>query len=549
MMPTSLSPDDRALIRSGPMPQAEALLASLLSHGQLNPQVLGELALDLFQAARYGLATMLFANWAEREPGNPEHWSNLGLCLFRQNQAEQARQVMEYALELNPEFFPALSNLCDVYRELGQSDAQLACAERCIRLQPNSALAHNNLGSALWQAGRIDDARSAFEHSLWLAPEYFEARFNIARLDSDGGDHAAAIAFYEQTLRGNILDPRRREVVEHHLSFEYLHAGRLAEGWDLYERGFSPLVPPSLARRPDRQFSVPRWDGRPLPAGQSLLLWREQGIGDELRFLSLLSQLEVGQGRVIIETDSRLVGALQRSFPRYLVRAYLSQIDANSASLSADFDCHLPIGSLPRFLMRSRAIYPKLGGYLQASPWQSGRFAQRLAQNEGKRLIGICWRSHKLSAIRNRKYTALADWVPVLSMPGTRFVSLQYGDCEDELTQIEKQLGMTILRWEDVNLKDDLEAVLGLMQNLDLVISTSTAVLPMAGALGRPAIYVGHSNWMLLGESNCYPWFSSVQPLLAATDSSVASLVPMVAQRLGVLPDARSSAGAARQRH
>ncbi len=532
MMSSSLSPDDRALIRSGPMPQAEALLVSLLRDGQLDRQALGELALDLFEAARYGLATILFAHWAELEPANPEHWSNLGLCLFRQNQAEQARQVIEYALELNPEFFAALSNLCDVYRELGQTDAQLDCAERCARLQPESALAHNNLGSALWQAGRIDEARSAFEHSLRLVPDYFEAQFNIARLDSDSGDHASALAFYEQTLRNDALDPRQREVVEHHLSFEYLHAGRLAEGWELYERGFSPLVPPSLARRPDRQFTVPRWDGRSLSAGQTLLLWREQGIGDELRFLSLLPLLEVGQGSVIIETDRRLVDPLQRSFPQFLVRTYQAQADVGNSVPVADFDCHLPIGSLPRLLMRSRSIYPKLGGYLQASPWQSGRFAQRLASHEGKRLIGICWRSHKLSATRNRKYTNLADWATVLSLPGIAFVNLQYGDCEDELTHIEKQLGITILRWQDVDLKDDIEAVLGLMQNLDLVISPSTAVMPMAGALGVPALYAGQANWMLLGEREHYPWFSSVSMLLADDGQSVSSVLGLVPERI-----------------
>lgn len=545
MMQPSLSPEDRAQIRSGPLPQSEAMLASLLRSGQLNQQALGELALDLFQAARYGLATMLFAHWASLEPENPEHWSNLGLSLFRQNQVDQARQVMEYALELNPEFFAALSNLCDVYRELGQIDAQLGCAERCVGIQPGSAVAHNNLGSALWQSGRIDDAKLAFEHSLRLAPDYFEARFNIARLASDCGDHASALAFYEDSLRGDTLDPRRREVVEHHLSFEYLNAGRLTEGWELYERGFSALVPPSLARRPDRHFAVPAWDGRPLAAGKSLLLWREQGVGDELRFLSLLPQLEVGQGRVILETDRRLVDALQRSFPHFLVRASQAPEGEAGAALAADFDYHLPIGSLPRLSMRSRTIYPKLGGYLKASPWQSGRFAQRLAPYEGQRIVGICWRSHKLSATRNRKYTALADWAQVLSMPGLVFVNLQYGECEEELSIIEKQFGIRILRWQDVDLKDDIEAVLGLMQNLDLVISPSTAVLPMAGALGRPAIYIGHANWMLLGERDCYPWFNSVKPLLAAPENSVASLIPSVAPLISALPEAFTSWNAA----
>lgn len=310
-------------------------------------------------------------------------------------------------------------------------------------------------------------------------------------------------------------------MIEYHLAYEYLVTGRVGEGWDYYERGFASTISPTIARSPNRRFPVPRWDGRRLRKGQRLMIWREQGIGDELRFAALLPMLDVGEGDVVVECDSRLVPAFQRSFPAMAFRGPQLPTEAQRDPPDLDYDFHYPIGSLPKLLMRDRSVYSRLGGFLSASPWQAGRFAQRLSAFEGKRKIGICWRSHKLSSARNKKYTTLADWKDILELKDVVFVSLQYGDVEPEIVAVEESLGIQILRWPDVDLKDDLEAVLGLMQNLDAVVSTSTAVLPLAGSLGRPAILIGHPVWMLLGESDVYPWFKTVIPCLVSEDQAV----------------------------
>jgi ADP-heptose:LPS heptosyltransferase len=99
----------------------------------------------------------------------------------------------------------------------------------------------------------------------------------------------------------------------------------------------------------------------------------------------------------------------------------------------------------------------------------------------------------------------------------------------------EQRFGIKILRWDDVDLKDDLEAVLGLMQNLDLVISPSTAVVPMAGAIGCETIFVGHPTWAMLGEKERYPWSSSVHPVLVDMALPVASGLPEAKRLMGVL--------------
>jgi Flp pilus assembly protein TadD len=511
-------------ISAMPDQQAESVLASALGAGQLDEEGMGELAIDLFRSERYLLAIMLFAAWTELEPSNPEPWSNLGLCLSRNGQHREARTVLEHAYAIRPGFAPALNNLCTVYQYLGEHDLQFANASEAVRLQPTSALAYNNLGTALMDRGQLADAKLAFETSRSIDPANFETEFNLARVASDEGRHAEALAFLESALASPVARDRHlRNMIEYHLSYEYLATGRLAEGWDLYERGFASSISPTIARTPDRRFSVPRWEGQPLAQGQRLMIWREQGIGDELRFASLLPLLDVGEGHVVVECDPRLVPTFERSFPAMQFRSSHYANDGTGKSTLSDYDFHCPIGSLPKYLMRDRRAFSHLGGFLQASPWQAARFAQRLAGHEGKRKIGICWRSHKLGLARDKKYTSLVDWRDIFKLKETVFVSLQYGDVEAEIREAEKSFGIKILRWRDVDLKDDIEAVFGLMQNLDAIISPSTAVLPMAGALGRPTIFVGHPVWWMLGESDVYPWFQSVAPCLVGKDQSVSS--------------------------
>ncbi len=526
-MPIRFSTQQKIILHTGDESEAALLLAPVLQDPNITLPEMGELALQFFQFSRYQLAAMVFAKWIEREPNNPEPWANLGYSLLKQNKPNDALELTQHALSLDSNYFPAQSNLCDIFQQLGQFDQQLAVAQACVEQHAKSCVAHNNLGTALWYNGKVSEAKQAFQNSFKLDPQYFEARLNLGKLLSDEGEHDEATAEFESLLKHHGLNQATQEVLEFYLAFEYLNAGKLQTGWQLYERGFSPHVPTMLARNPVRTFHVPRWQGQALKANEQLLIWREQGIGDELRFLALLQLLKVPQSQWVIETDPRLIDVLQRSFPHAQVRQ--EQTHANALPQGG---YHIPAGSLPSLLMSAENQNSQLAGYLKADAWQVDRFAKRLSEHANKTKIGICWRSHKTSAVRNKKYAALKDWDALLRRPDTCFVSLQYGDAEQEITEMEKSLGISILRWSDVDLKDDLDAVLGLMQNLDQVVSTSTAVVPLAGALGRPTIFLGHASWVLLGQKGSYPWHDSVHPVLVPRNEAVSTGTQAVIEKL-----------------
>ena len=79
---------------------------------------------------------------------------------------------------------------------------------------------------------------------------------------------------------------------------------------------------------------------------------------------------------------------------------------------------------------------------------------------------------------------------------------------------------------------NDFSAVAALIKNLDLVVSISSAVVPLAGAVGTQTICMTRQNWVLLGEKNTYPWFPSVVPVIVPHVEAMAAGLPMVEQRL-----------------
>jgi len=506
---------------------SEHSIGKFLEESQWSLSDLAELSLYLVGEDRSDLAMKVFAKWAEAVPDNPEPWTNLGWCLARQNQIEDAKQVLEYALEINPRYLPAMNNLSEVYQQLGEHDLQLKNCLAAVNQHPKSSLSFNNLGAAFVDLGMFEEAKHAFKTSLLLDPASFEPGFNLAKIASREGDRDLALQYIEQAKNSiNKKNVRQIDLFDLQLGIEYLTCGRLEDGWKLYDKGFSSGIPASLARRPRREFAVPQWQGQALLPNERLMVWREQGVGDELRFGTLLPELQNVSGKVLIECDPRLVDVFQRSLPTFHVRAGPGDSERLGSPEACDYDFHLPMGSLAGLYMQSQEIFTRLGGYLQPSAFQSAKYAQRLSKFDGVRKIGICWRSHQLSATRNKKYTMLEDWDDILSTPNVVFVNLQYGDCEQELVEAERRHGIKIIRWSDTDLKNDLEAVMGLMQNLDLVISPSTAVVPIAGAIGRQTIFVGHPTWVMLGEKDRYPWFSSVHPVLVEKTLPVASGLP-----------------------
>jgi hypothetical protein len=245
-------------------------------------------------------------------------------------------------------------------------------------------------------------------------------------------------------------------------------------------------------------------------------------------FLSCFKDVLKYCDEVILECAPRLLSVMARSFPGVTVRAAAYAPRNFNQSIFHDFDYHIPMGSLPGLYRRSLPDFQYSKPFVITDEGQKKRFKQRLAAFEGKLKVGICWRSGLLSADRNQDYSAIQEWGELLRLPGCVFVNLQYGDCEAELSAVETLFGISIVRWDDLDLKNELDEVFALIECLDVVVTAPTAVHALAGSLGKTTLLMqGVWDWPNLG-TDYFPWYASTRCFTPFIGQSPVATLPQV---------------------
>jgi len=455
--------------------------------------------------------------------------NSVGAAYIQLNLWKAALRVLLQSMALDASYIGTYLNLAKVYYNLQDYKKSLDVSMKAILLDMSNLSIHLNMGAALLSLGYLNEARIAFETCIALDSGSMDARFNLAMINAQEGNRRKAIEDFRACL--SMAEAGSDANINHirfYLGIELLKIGQLEEGWALYEYGFDTFITAFGARAPARQFLVPRWRGQPIP-GQSLLVWAEQGLGDEILFMSCMRDLLASATNVILECDPRLIPVMARSFPSLTVRAAAYDPGNFNASLFNDFDHHIPLGSLAGLYRQTLQDFDRSLPYVVTDTAVKERFSQRLAGFEGKLKIGICWRSGLLNATRNKHYSAIIDWGELLQLENCVFVNLQYGDCEAELLEAEARFGISILRWQDLDLKNDIDDSIALIDCLDLVVTTGTAVHSMAGCLGKPTL-------MMLGEwgygnfgTDYYPWYPNTRCFVPSQGQILAEMIPQVA--------------------
>ena len=520
--------DAELAIKNGQIDKAIRLLDRLVDAAPLNISYRLKRGEAHFIKEDFQTGLRDFAKAVELDHKNIQAVINFGAALIRCNQPHEAKEILDYALELDPNSFDAYINLCNVFQFLHKPDEALRSAMRAIEIRPDHFLAFNNLGTALGDLNLINESREAFQTAHELNPQYLPSIINLAQLHVKQADYEKAQKLYEAALTLKRITPFESDLIRYYLSYLYLQKGMLAKGWDYYDLGFGPLLPVT-ALRSLRKFMQPRWDGNADPT-KRLLVWREQGLGDEIEFSTCFADLLSTGMQTTVECDRRLLSIFQRNYPTLNFRP--ESVGADQMPLFDDFDVQIPVGSLPRIYRRDKANFDKQHTRWSVDSNLSYKFQQRLEPYKNKILVGICWRSGLLRVQRNESYSGLPDWKPLLQRNDIQFVNLQYGDCEDELTAIEQELNISILRWPDIDLKDDLEAVIALIDQLDIVVTVGTAVSSLAGAVGKKCLLLAKRSWIFLGETERYPWYPTVHPLLVQDHELVATRIPDAASMI-----------------
>ena len=420
-------------------------------------------------------------------------------ALLALGRPEEAAQCCRVILKFRPKSAEAFQVLGHSLSDSGQADAAVTAYREALRLNPLLADIRNNLGTALRQAYRLEEA----EQELRLAPAEAASLVNLSSVQKERGAFADA----EATLRRALALAPNDPILHYNWSLLMHLLGRPAEAWDGWEQRFrAGAVPP-------RPFTQPQWLGEPL-GQRTLLVHAEQGLGDVIQFSRYLPLIE---GNVIFEAPPRLIRLLSGN-------PAMPPMAPAGATLPS-FDVVAPLLSLAARMDRPLVAPP----YVFAEAARVAQWRARIG-HAGFR-VGIGWQGFSGRHEDKGRSFPLACFAPLAAIPGIRLISLQRGEGEE-------QLASTALPIETLDGLDhgpdafvDTAAV---METLDLVITSDTAVAHLAGALGRPVWIalrrVPDWRWML--ERTDSPWYPTMRLFRQASDGDWEAVFAAMAQAL-----------------
>lgn len=334
----------------------------------------------------------------------------------------------------------------------------------------------------------------ALKHET-LPKERAKILCNLAGLYVNEGQPERAIQYCDQALAEDI----NNHGAHANRGMACLELGRWVEGWAGWKHTFA------TGDRTKRTYGdIPEWDGTP---GQTVIVWGDQGIGDEIFNASCLAQMQRVCKRVILDCHPRLPALFDRSFPGITVHGtrkdltdlpWLDDCGADAVVALADLFC---------FFRKTEADWGDGAAYLKAE-------RSSLKRSQVMR-IGLSWTGGTKRTRTDLRSLPIDALEPILkARPDAQWFSLQYTpNAAREVCELEERTGIRVAHYPGQVECYDYDQTASFVASLDLIITVCTTVHHLGGALGIPTwtLVPARPSWRYMIARDRLPWYASAR--------------------------------------
>jgi len=427
------------------------------------------------------------------EPDNPVLWNERGQVLHQLKRYDDAFADYGRAIQLRPDCAVFHLGRGNLQLDLQRYDAALESFAQAIALDTELAPAYLSSANIMMERQRLEDALGWCEKSIAAKPDYAPAILLKGNILLHLGRRGDAFASFDAAVAAG---PDYHEAYYHRGSAKLL-TGRFEEGWRDFEHRWK--VADCGFDRPVLQ--APEWRGEPLK-GSSIVVYSEQGMGDTIQFARFLPRLVHAGAKLTFLCHGQLI-RLFRNFAQEM-----EIVPAVEGGRRFDFQCALM--SLPLHLGVGLETVPSEAPYLFAEQDLVAKWRASIGENGFR--IGLCWQGNPLGKIDKGRSIPLEKYRPLAAVPGVRLISLQKNHGLDQLGHLPAGMAVETLGDFDSG-GDAFVDTAAIMQNLDLVITSDTAIPHLAGALGRPTWVALKQipDWRWMVERSDSPWYKSLR--------------------------------------
>ena len=485
-------------------------------------------AMSLHQQGDSAGAEAMYHDVLSIDPNEPNALHLIGVLAWQRDDLDLAEEFVRRAITIHDQAAIYYSNLGGIMRQKGDLPDSIRQYEMALQIDPSHDVARKELGQSLHRYGlaltgqhRWEDVKVLYNRILELEPNNTATLNNLAGILQHQNNRSQALAYYSQAIRA---EPENL-LVRYNRGICYLTEQRLPEGWsdfigtESYWRAMQ-----------DKRINLP-WINHPLWRGEDLqdkkiLLWGDQGIGDEIVYASMVPELIERGAIVTLECNQRLVPLFERAFPSTSVLPR-----ENPPLPDNDFEYQCPGLWLACQLRPVADSFSKQPSFLKADPNKISSLRQRYKVFGKKYIVGLSWFTAS-PAWGLARSIPLPDMLRDLDLANTLIIDMQYGntgEAWDEAQHVFPEL--TVFHDPYVDQFLDMDMFAAQVAACDAVYTISNTTSHVAGALGVPAVVLMSDiglTWYWFAAGNKSPWYPSLHLLRPGDPDRLKSAASLV---------------------
>jgi len=432
---------------------------------------------------------------------------DLGFAHYRAGENDNAMRIVNEVLDIDPKRFEAIILLGSLVQRADAWGHSEYIFRRAVALFPDRWEAWSGLASGIKSVERWREAISIFEKVIEMNPKDTCALTNMSCTYNEAGQYEEAIKCAEKSL--SLHDAPENAIAAHDgIAMACMGLEDWGRAWDENEYSLGAKFRKEIVYGDEE-----RWDGT---KGKTVIVYGEQGLGDEIFYCSVIPDAIKDCKKVIIDCDRRLEGLFRRSFPRAIVYG--------TRRLVADWpnhhtwDARCAMAGLSRFYRRTKDSFPGTA-FLKPDPVRSEQWKHTF---KGKKKIGIAFRGGNKYTNRNNRTIPLEAFRPLRGLGD--LVSLEYSKFDYGKFPVEQ--------YDFATMAEDYDNTAALVANLDFIVTTATSVVHLAGGLGIPC-YVLNCEYPAWRYANNMPWYDCVEliPWQGSWEKGIEAVLKLIEEK------------------
>ena len=458
--------------------EAKKLFERVVQIDSNNIEAHYNLALSYYKLGEFNNSINCYEKVIQIDSKHIDAYHNLGALLSELGDFKKAKACYEKLIKIDSNQADVHYNLGNVFKELEEIKKAKSCYEKAIQINPKHELAHNNLGIIFYKLKELQKAIICHEKAITIKPNYADGHHNLGIVLSELGYFIKAKNYYEKAIQ---INPKHIQA-NYSLGLLLLENGYYEKGFEKYE--WRKKFP--FKSYDTKNLTSLEWQGEDLN-NKTILILSEQGWGDIIQFSRYLYILEK-------EYSVNIIFRTKKKIMHFFNNDNFKVISEEEPIPKHEFYKHLM--SLPKIFYKKTKTFPNQINYIPENKKIFSKWKNQLQKIKGLK-VGIYWQGRKTYSKDHLRSISLNQFEQLFNIKGVNFISLQKGFGSEQINNFKYKHKLNNFSYDVDNGLNIFEDTIGILKNIDLVISIDSSMAHLSATLGI-------KTWVLLNF--CHDW-------------------------------------------